>query len=341
MFLLVSLCAPAEAGFVEVWTYDRFEVDADLAGADGWEGGYDGDPWSGARDGGDSWAYSTADHAPTGDFGAGGPHDNWLVHEAADVQQGAYTVTAYPTDNDAFGVVFGHNRNDYYMLLVCGEEGNDTSIQSCPISGLAVHVTALVYVSGSQVEVLDSADRGASTYEEAEVDIVMDNGQLTATIGRVSLSSEVDEDFVLNGVGFYAFNEGVYDEAGESDGDTVFFRNPVLAALDEDDDGVVDDEDNCEADSNPDQEDADGDGLGTACDEEEAPVDTGSGDTGTDDTGGGGGGGGKKDNGTVSINKTGCGCDAGGGAAGVGAVALTVAALRRRRGVAALQERRG
>jgi MYXO-CTERM domain-containing protein len=334
MLFLLSLAAPANAGLVEAWAADAFPRDGEIAGTDGWESGYDEDGWAAQRDRNTSWAYSLVDHAPSGGFGDGGPYDDWLVNEADSVQQGTYTVVVYPTDNDAFGVVFGHSRSHYFMLLVCGEEGNETSTQSCPVSGLEQHVTALVEVSGSRSSVLDSLDVGGRTGEENEVSISMDNGVLTASIGRIELTAEVDDDFVLNGVGFYAFNEGLYDESGESDGDTVYFRDPVLSWLDEDNDEVVDDEDNCEAVSNRDQEDLDGDGVGSACDDDESLPDTGGDDTGSDtgsDDTGGNGGGGKKDNGPVSISKSGCGCDAGEGAAVPGMLALGVALATARR----------
>lgn len=336
MVALIS-CFVAHAGLVEAWSVESFPREGEIVGWEGWEGGYDGDAWAGARDGADSWAYSLADHASSGEFGDGGPHDNWIVNEAVPVQQGEFAVVVYPTDNDAFGVVVAHARSRYLLLLVCGEEGNDTSTQSCPVSGLDTHSTALVEVIGSRAEVLDVVDVGGRTGEENEVAVRMDNGVLTATMGRVSLSTEVDDDFQLSGVGFYAFNEGLYDESGESDGDTVYFRSPVLSWMDEDDDGVVDDEDNCESVSNRDQADADGDGLGSACDDEEEAPDTGTDDTGADDTGGGGGGGGgggKQDNDGISISqKGGCGCEAGAGSALPAALALGLAAAASRRRV--------
>lgn len=337
MIALFSLLATAQAGLVEAWSVEDFPREGEIVGWEGWEGGYEGDGWASQRSDADSWAYSLADHAPSGELGDGGPYDNWIVNEAVPVQQGEFSVVTYPTDNDAFGVVVAHARDRYVLLLVCGEEGNDTSTQSCPVSGLESHATALVEVIGSRADVLDVADVGARTGEESEIAIRMDNGVLTATIGRVSLSTKVDKDFQLSGVGFYAFNEGLYDESGESDGDTVYFRSPVLSWMDEDDDEVVDDEDNCETVRNPDQADADDDGLGTACDEDEAVPDTGGEDTGTDDTGGGGGGkgGGQQDDGDgVSITqKGGCGCDAGAGPAlpGVLALGVLLAAGRRRR----------
>jgi hypothetical protein len=333
MFAIIALSAVAHAGLVEAWSVENFPREGEIAGWEGWENGYDGDGWGSERSDAGSWAYSLADHAPSGGFGDGGAYDNWLVNAAEPVKQGTFETVVYPTDNDAFGVVVGHDRDRYYLLLVCGEEDNDTSTQSCPVSGLDTHATALVQVRGSRTEVLDSTDVGARTYQESEISITMDNGVLTATIGRVSLSTEVEADFQLDGVGFYAFNEGLYDESGESDGDTVYFRNPVLSWMDEDDDDVVDDLDNCESVANRDQADADGDGIGTACDDAEELPDTGGEDTAGTDTGdtGGGGGGGKKDNGPIIVSEGQCGCAAGTGSALPGLLGLGVAAVALRR----------
>ncbi len=328
--------APASAGLVEAWSYERFPRGDAIAGEDGWVGGYDGDPWATLENDGDSWAYSLVDHAPFGEFGSGGPYDNWLVHEGEAVRQGVHRAVVYPTDNDAFGVVFGWERDHYYLLLVCGEEGNDTSNQSCPVPNLPMHVTALVEVTGSRATVLDSVEIGATLRSESEITVSMDDGALVARIGRTELNAEVGEDFMLNGVGFYAFNEGLYSESGESDGNTVYFRSPALAWQDEDDDEIVDDQDNCEAVANADQADLDGDGIGSACDDEEAPPDPVD-DTGvTEDTDPGGGppgdagadGGGGE---TIKISPSGCGCDSGAGAWSGGWVAVGLLGVLRRR----------
>ena len=80
-------------------------------------------------------------------------------------------------------------------------------------------------------------------------------------------------------IGFYAYNIG-----GIEDGDDyTFFGEVDVFAYDDDDDGVMDDEDNCEDVANEDQQDLDGDGIGSACDDDE-----GSGDESAGSDGGGG-----------------------------------------------------
>ena len=337
MLALALASSIAHAALVEAWASD-FPRNGELAGEDGWVNGYDGDAWYGTESEGDRWAYSLADHYSDGRFGDGGPHDNWLVNAATPVKQGTYALTVYPTDNDAFGVVFGSSDERYFMLLVCGEEDNDSSIQSCPVGGLDTHVTALVEVRGDDATVIDSVELGARTYSETDVEVAMDNGTVVVRFGRTEFSMPVESDFQLDGVGFYAFNEGLYDEEGENDGDTVYFRDLTLSWLDEDGDDVVDDDDNCESVANRDQADADGDGAGAACDEDDA-VDPGGDDT---DDGGDTDGGGDTDDtdsrapiddGVVVVGD-GCGCD------GAAAAPTFVAGLLGALGLAARRRRR-
>lgn len=285
MTLLLLSAQLATAATVEAWAYDDFPTDGDeIAGSDEWINGYDEDPWVGYESGRDVWALSYTDHTDSGRFGDGGAHDNWLVHPAVEVGQGSYRTTSYVTDNDAFGVVFGFSDDGYWLLLVCGEEGNESSIQSCPVSGLTTQAIALVRVAGREATVVDTIEAGCRGAQEIDIEVSQDDGQLVASYGDEELVAEVDRDFVLNGVGFYAYNEGLMDEEGQNDGDTVYFRDPVLAWMDEDGDGVVDDDDNCEEEPNPGQEDLDHDGIGSACDISEQLPDTG--DTGDDTAGG-------------------------------------------------------
>ncbi|MSQ01798.1 MAG: hypothetical protein EXR71_07885 [Myxococcales bacterium] len=328
--LTILLLKSAFAGTIDAWSYDDFTTDGDgIAGTDDWDNGYDEDPWLGTESGRDVWAYSATDHTSGGNFGDGSALDNWLVNPAVGVRQGEYSVISYASDNDAFGVVFGWTEDAYWMLLICGEEGNESSIQSCPVSGLSLQAMALVEVRGRNATVVDEIERGCDPSAEIEIRVAVDDGQLVATYGDTELTMDVERDFQLDGIGFYAYNEGTIDEDGQDDGDTIYFREPALVWNDEDDDGIADDDDNCEEDPNPGQEDADHDGIGTACDLSEETPDTG--DTGTDsgtdtkDTSDG------DDGRPVKIETgDGCGCDSG-GAAGAVAVAVGMLATGRRR----------
>ncbi|GDX83022.1 hypothetical protein LBMAG42_48330 [Deltaproteobacteria bacterium] len=337
MITLLMASHLAQAGTIEAWEARKFPADGEtIAGEDGWVNGYDEDEWGGTESGNELWAFSYTDHNDDGRFGDGGAHDNWLVNAAEPVMQGAYTVTSWTNDNDAFGVVFGFDEGRYYMLLVCGEEGNDTSTQTCPISGLTTQAVALVEVTGAGASVIDSVEHGCTGGTELEFSIAMDDGQLVASYGRVELTMEVDTDFHLDGVGFYAYNDGFIDESGEDDGDSIYFRDPALVLQDEDDDEVADDSDNCEEEPNTDQADLDHDGIGSACDLSEETGGDDTGDTGsvddTGDTGKGNGNGNGPGNGGITISHNDCGCDSA-GAPGVGLLALAgLAALRRKRG---------
>ena len=106
-----------------------------------------------------------------------------------------------------------------------------------------------------------------------------------------------------------------------------------MRSIDEDDDGVIDDEDNCEEDANPDQADDDGDGTGDACDPDFGD-DTG-GDSG--DTGGDSGDTNSRDTddsdsdafANESLTGAKCGCDASGGFAAWPLLALLFLRTRR------------
>lgn len=321
--LLALLVVSSLAGTLEAWNPGEF-AEGTLAGTAGWEGGWDEDPWYGREYDGKIYALPYYDEGDDGEFGDGGAHDNWLVHEAEPVVQGRFSVGTYANDDDAWGVVFNKSDKHYFMLLFCGPEG-EGSDGDCPIDQIDVPGSALIEVSGHTVDVIGVSGVGFVWSEYVDVVIQNQDGAVSVVYGDIEYTVTAPVDFTMNGVGFYGYNQGWY-ENGRSDQSSTYFYDPVLSWFDEDDDGVVDDTDNCEKVANEDQADADGNGFGTACDDEASndPNNDAGGGNPDDEIPGGG------------LSAAGmCSCattDGGGGAASLAVAILGLAGARRRRG---------
>ena len=369
--LLISLASsPASAqDLLSVWSYDSYADGESMVGVDGWTTGFSYDEWEGYRSSssGRDYVLPTTDYNESdvgGGFGDGGARDNWFVNSNVKVKDGAMRTLFYPEDNDAVGFVINHtDAENYYLFMMTGQGRDDGS---SPIDDGGVY-TALVKIEGGEATVLDQEDRASyDDYNINRIQFSFNDGDLVAEIWYDNDSdwdspdltlSATDRSLKSGAMGFYA-----YDAGGSGSGETrTLFGEIEVYQWDDDQDGIVDDVDNCEEDYNPDQEDADGDGIGTACDDDESggTDDTGTDDTGTDDTGGtegggtegggteGGGteGGGGDDTGTPDSGDTGsnvdpdgreekltsCGCNASGGAVGGLAVAMLAGLVRRRR----------
>lgn len=297
---LLSLIALGMAGEVEVWSYPNFPSDTTLNGYDGWVSGYDQDEWYGVQgQNRDTYAMPLTDDSE--DAGCdqrwqGACADN-LTHDAEDVTDGRYEALVYSEDDDAIGLAFGvQSADDYLLFILCGSSADPNAF--CPLTDLGSGNAGIVHIHNGRAEILEQGRGGFDQYTSLTLSVTQNDGTLTATFGNISLTAASPDDRTLNGVGFYTYNAG-YD--GQQGGTNVYFSMPTLYALDDDNDGVIDDEDNCEQDSNPDQTDADADGLGAACD----PDDAGSGNG--DDTGNGNGNDSGNGNGNGNGNGDGAG----------------------------------
>lgn len=328
--MLILLSAAVLAGDLEVWRAAPFEADHAIAGTDGWRSGWHEDPWLAVETSSGVWAVADRDEGAGAEgMGSGEAADDYLVNDAVAVRQGSVDVRVYVDGNDAWGVVFGHQDQEHWLVyLVCGTPSADPGSVLCPAleGDVTPPFSAIVRVHDGVGEVLAS-DTESAPVGFADVRVEMNDGWITGQRDQgPTLSARIPAGITVDGLGIYAFEQGFAD-GGEDYGPT-YFGPPILSQADDDDDLIPDDEDNCEKVSNPDQADEDLDGVGTACDDEgPGPGD----DSGPDDGGDSGGETGESGDGVTrpddDLTAPGaCGCAAttGGGAwfALLGAAAL-------------------
>lgn len=331
--LLTALALPALAqDVVDVWTYTEYPVGESLHGQDGWSSGYLDDDWYGYQGQQQRYALPATDDNG-GTWGDGGPHDNWFVNEDAEVGDGILISSVYSEDDDTIGLVLRWQDPENYLLFLMTGTGQRDG--SGPI-GDGVFA-ALVEIRDGEATVLDQVEDSYDRYALHAVAVGANDDQVFALLWAdtdtdddpvIELSASGVEDFGIGLGGFYAYDAG-YDGGGNNT--NVFFGGVGVVAYDTDEDGVIDDEDNCEDVSNADQADLDGDGIGSACDDDEGAEDDGGGTGGGGDVGGGDGG--ADTAGDKDLEITACaGCNGAGGAAGgVLAIGLAALATRRRR----------
>jgi len=327
MVLALALLAAQDAAaaeYIESWSYD-FPDDEELAGDGGWISGYEDDNWYGQVSDNTGYSYAcplTDDNG--GSFGSRDAADNWFVNEDVDWNDALLTSNFYVTDDDAIGLVFRfQDRQNYYLFLLT----NDAS----PVEGAGG--MALIKVSSGEAEILDTIDRGYDQGVVGTLGISVNDNTITAWYSDEYsgpnafdyaddvLSADDPDPFGPGLAGFYSYDVG-YDGGRTLD---AYIGEPFVYQVDDDEDGIIDDDDNCEFEANEDQADEDGDGIGDVCDDDfgtDPGDDTGD---GGDDTGDGDGDVDISDidGGDVKLG-TGCSAVSGGGWLGllVGLVAL-------------------
>jgi hypothetical protein len=294
------------------WERDDFGQSVPLAGSDGWENGYDADPWWGI----DGGAWSITDHNG-GTYGSGDAADNWLIR-GEEIQQVYVTARFQNVDNDTIGVVFGHDGLDTLYLAAHSADSSPP-----PLGNVESGTLFLIRVDDGDAEVLAEEAATVVQGEWYKLDVRVNNGRIRVLLNDFEHINVEDMLLPRGQVGFYAYDSGEGKDAG--------FDWIEVRWFDDDDDTVVDDDDNCEATPNPGQEDSDEDGIGDACDEADTDTDVDSdSDADTDgDTDSDGDTDDPLDGGITGAKE--CGCDAMPGVYGLGLWLLFVPLLRRRR----------
>ena len=266
---LTALTAPASAAPQRVWSYDDFE--AEVAGVDGWSSGYSPDQWSGFNYGGHTWAAPQTDE-DSGRWLEDAPISNWMVNDAVTVYDGEFTFQAYNAEDDGIGGVIATTSTAAWVVVLCTREG------SCPdgANGGRNGSVTLLKIDSSGATALDSANDTYPTGEIFDIHVSSNDGVIRAWSNDTGweVTGAIPDGTSMSGVGFYAYNCGGFRDGTYN----CAFSQPELYGLDDDDDNIIDDKDNCEFDANTNQMDGDGDGIGDVCDDS---TDTG-GDADTD-----------------------------------------------------------
>lgn len=366
--LLPILCLAGVAQaqeLVPTWDYNDFSDEVDTVGRDDWTTGYRADGWPGYEGTSGNYAVPETDDDDDEDPGEGGARDNYLVNEGVSVQDGVITAQLYVSDDDTVGLVFRfQDAENYYLYTLTGwESGGGSGFYSHPYDEVSTGTAMLIRVEDGRGTILEAASFSYAPGEVGRITMSVNDGNIqgwysadyTDPLDRPDEVIEVDDGdgaFEAGSAGFFAWNVGGYIFGS---GGSAAFGEVEVFSWDDDDDGIVDDVDNCEFTANPDQEDADGDGIGSACDDDEGTGDDG-GEDGSDGSDGSdgadgsdGGDDGSGDDGTgddgsdIGFDTGGsvesfdedaklsaCSCSGGGGAMG-GLVLAMIAAVRRRR----------
>jgi len=263
---LVLQAHPADAGTVEAWRRDSFSGDTEMAGTDGWMGGYSQDRWFAQA----GWALSDRDDGG-GTWGSGQAIDNFLIR-GPDVQQQIVVANVRTDDNDTIGLVLSSNGDDTHYVVGWSKDLAPHSSYSQPtVFALRIEngsQTVLAEESGPDIEVGNFWNGSATNTFQ----VVRNNRVLRLLIDGTEYLSATDPNPLPAGqTGLYAYEAG-YD--GFNGADEAGFSSIVVSWTDDDDDTVVDDLDNCEAVANTDQVDSNGNGIGDACEGGDADTDT-------------------------------------------------------------------
>jgi len=323
--IALTFLALADAGTIEAWSVEDFADDESLNGR-GWESGWPIDSWYGVDGAALTLTDENVNDRNFPGFGAGTAADNWLIRTGvAKVGQGITEIAFFNQDDDTFGLVSNHDGDDTFYLLIHSDDNAPP-----PFGGGWRSSLLLAKVDRGDAEALAEVRVDIRTDDRwNELGLEVDGQQLTILLNGEVVERVTDDDPLGPGVsGLYAYDSGSSSWSGSLAG-----ADWISAAwLDEDNDGITDDGDNCEFEPNPEQEDGDSDGVGDACDSA-----TGGDDGGGDSGGPGGPGGGPggddsawelpREGGGGDVTVTGdkgCGCAAAPGDAGGAALALAL-----------------
>ena len=199
------------------------------------------------------------------------PYDNHITHKPPEGQEWydyEFSVRLKNKDNDTLGVLFRYqNTANFYAILMSrdrfpGENGCDQFVSP---------MTQLVKITNSERTILAEVDDCYTQNTEQQINIVVVGPAIEVYLdGDLLISGEdaSEDPYLFGGIGLMMIQNGA-DENQCAGGD-CWFDDVLVTGIEDDsdidEDGLLDEDDNCPKVFNPQQLDFDQDGLGDACD---------------------------------------------------------------------------
>ena len=265
LLLAIATSSTVVLGDVIVFSEDFDSYNSDsFSGTDGWYSGFSDDDWSTQST---DNVYATTDKK-NGSWGSGKARDNHLVYTGAAWADFTFDLNVMSDDDDTIGVVFRYqdNQNFYLLILVGGDNypssGTDEVDEAYGAGLYVVSNGVSSLLSSSQYAFYEGYTHNLRIVADGPlIDVYFDIDLDGSYAGVEHLFSISDSTLSTGNIGLYCFDNG-----GGNGG--CAFDDVVVSLSDFDGDGVVDIEDNCEEDANPDQDDLDLDGVGDLCDDD-------------------------------------------------------------------------
>jgi hypothetical protein len=228
---------PAEGGALVLEDAPRFPTSGSDPTATGWTAGYAGGVWSFYEL--DLTPVGSVESPATGDgWNQGGPRDGWLLHQGPDFVAGGIDAIVASTDGGTVGVALSDGTETTWLLLACGGEPATGTV--CPDAGATEGYTALLEVRGGfALELARGPAPSAPRNTATTLRLWTDGENLFGYAQNGDIALEVP----LDGEARPSSRAGVY-----AYGTRAMFLSPTWFLLDDDADGVPDDEDGCPRD---------------------------------------------------------------------------------------------
>ncbi|MBR58792.1 MAG: hypothetical protein CMH54_12325 [Myxococcales bacterium] len=259
---------------------------------------FGGDRWRTDRSGGvmaksdDGCCGSNCNYAVYSNCGSSDPLDNHITIGSKEWDNYRYQVRFRNSDNDTMGVVFRYQNTGNFLMFIMSNDRAPVPLDTCAEDVEGSWLVRVAQTNPEEPGISEIIAGTNSSYDEDEVHLltveveyaqirVWLDGDLPTGSEPENLIFDVEDDDLPENlfrgqIGLFAFDNGTSQGPCGAENACWFddIRVTTLGGstgpvdIDTDEDGILDNDDNCPDTPNPLQRDLDEDGKGDACDDD-------------------------------------------------------------------------